>query len=234
METTPAGSTPVPDPTTLTTEAVDRASDQWRRDLNNTQAIIETRLAAMDAATMLRLEAIVGIRPQTERLIAHAVDVTTERFASLRVEIAALHGLMDEKFASVGKQFAERDTRSEREGRDNKLAVDAAFAAQEKQAKAQNESNTEAIRKSETATSETIKTNGELAMASISAQGEKIDELNKRLTASESRMQGVAESRRDHYSDRQAGMSSLGAALVGISLLIGMASIITSILISRT
>jgi transglutaminase/protease-like cytokinesis protein 3 len=70
--------------------------------------------------------------------------------------------LVDERLASVGTQFAERDTRSERESRDNKVAVDAAFAAQKEAASEQNKSNTLAISKSEAATSETINKLSEL------------------------------------------------------------------------
>lgn len=91
---------------------------------------------------------------------------------------------MEEKFASVGNQFKERDTRSEREARDTKLAVDAAFAAQEKQAVAQNESNTLAINKSEGATTETIKTNQDLVPQLRSRTSSTDGAKNRRLYVS--------------------------------------------------
>jgi VIT1/CCC1 family predicted Fe2+/Mn2+ transporter len=150
---------PVPDPTIATNEAVERAVTAERDYVNGQIAILVERLNAMDVAT---------------RLLSETVNRVP---TVVQTEIAHIFGLMEEKFSSVQKQFDERDTRTEREARDNKLAVDAAFAAQEKQAVAQNESNALAINKSEAATTETIKANQELSRSKTDALTKDIDAL---------------------------------------------------------
>jgi len=47
------GWVPVPDPTKLTDEAIERATVQYRRDLDGLREIIETRLAGNDEAREL-------------------------------------------------------------------------------------------------------------------------------------------------------------------------------------
>lgn len=125
------GLTPVPDPTTLTTEQLTRAIDSLKE-------LLSDRINALK-------------------------DVVDERFKTHL-----------EMFESVQTQFKERDTRSERESKDNKVAVDAAFAAQKEAAAKQDESNAKAIDKSEKSTGETIK----MLVG-------KIDELQERVTRAE-------------------------------------------------
>lgn len=122
--------------------------------------------AALDSADLLELERV--------KLVDAKVD-------SYESTIGSLREVIDEKFNTVSLQFAERDTRQEREARDNKLAVDAAFAAQEKQAVAQNDSNTLAINKSEQATAETINKLAELFKSTTDSLSDKIDALTTRL-----------------------------------------------------
>jgi chromosome segregation ATPase len=167
--------TPRPDPTVLTTEQLTRGLISEREYVDGQISILRERLQAIDAATELRLGGIIDIPNQIDEKVNHLGELTTERFKSVQV------------------QFEERDTRTEREARDNKLAVDAAFAAQEKQAVAQNESNTLAITKSEIATTETIKTLAELFRSTTDALGDKVDDLKDRVGALESRRQGATE-----------------------------------------
>jgi cation transport regulator ChaB len=158
------------DPSLLTTAAIlrevevikedlIRREDQRHRELQALRDLVTVQVDAMEKATNIRIGQIDGMPGEMTKQIAH------------------LRELMDEMFKSVGTQFKERDTRSEREARDNKLAVDAAFAAQEKQAVAQNESNALAISKSETATSETIKTNRDLSLSETHTLIKTVDEL---------------------------------------------------------
>jgi hypothetical protein len=154
---------PVPDPTILTTEQLLRAVGSERDYVDGRIAVLEMRLDAIDTATRLLNETVNRVPTETQTVVG------------------SLRELIDEKFQSVALQFAERDTRQERESRDNKVAVDAAFAAQKEAAAKQDESNAKAIDKSESATTETIAKLSELVKSNIDALRDKIDDLTRRL-----------------------------------------------------
>jgi hypothetical protein len=156
------GSRPVPDPTVLTTDAVNQAVKIGRDYTDGAIAILVQRLEGMDRATRL------------------LNDTVTRVPTAVQTEVAHLNGLMEERFNSVQKQFQERDTRAEREARDNTIKVDAAFAAQKDSAARQDESNAKAIEKSEKATEKTI-----------DALADKIDDLKDRLIAIEARVVAI-------------------------------------------
>jgi Tfp pilus assembly protein PilX len=121
---------------------------------------------------------------------------------------------MIEMFQSVQTQIKERDTRSEREARDNKVAVDAAFAAQKEAAAKQDESNAKAIDKSEKTTTETIKTNQELATSKIDALTKGQDEIRTTLTGIVATKQGGR--------DATAGVYALISAVASCLIILGV------------
>ena len=218
MSETSASIFPVPDPTVLTTQQLLREIEILRdhiedkvetrqREMAALKELLFVRIASIEQATVLRAKAIDDLPASNARQIGH------------------LRELMDERFVSIGVQFKERDTRSEREARDNKLAVDAAFAAQEKQAVAQNESNTLAISKSESATAETIKTNQELSKSTTDAQGKTLDEVKGQVTTILASGVGAHEV----LTDRRAGTSQIIAAVGVIAAIFGGA--LTAILV---
>jgi hypothetical protein len=186
---------PSPDPTVATNDAVERAVRAERDYVMGQMGIIEQRLDAMDTATKLLSETVNRVPTVVQTEIAH------------------IKGLMDEKFNSVQIQFAERDTRTEREARDNKLAVDAAFAAQEKQAVAQNESNALAINKSEAATTETIRANQQLSTSKTDALTKDIDALKLAVSRIEAGAVGVAGSRVDTRANLSV-ILTMGSVLI--------------------
>jgi uncharacterized protein YdaT len=197
------------EPTIPTTEELIRAIRSERDYVDGQVEVLIERLRAIDVAT---------------RLLNETINRTP---TDIQKETSHLRELMQVEFTSVAKQFAERDTRSERESRDNKLAVDAAFAAQEKQARAQNESNTEAIRKSEVSTSETIKTNQELAMTKIESLDKLLTETRLAVSQISSVKQGVSE----NVNDRRASSNQIMAMVgIGISTILGLSAIVISIL----
>lgn len=159
---------PDPDPTIATNDAVERAILAIRDYIDGQLQVRDERLSGIDRATELRLTGITDIPNQIQAAINH------------------LASLVDERFASVQTQFLERDTRSERESRDNKVAVDAAFAAQKEAAAKQDEANAKAIDKSEKATTETIKTNQELSRATTDALTKSLDEVKLAVSRIES------------------------------------------------
>ena len=156
------GSTPVPDPTILTTELT-------RREISALRELLEARLAGMDQAITL-----------TQKTSDQIPAVVAEKVQHLRE-------LNEEKFRSIATQFIERDIRTEQTARDSKVAVDAALQAQKEAAGAQNESNAASISKSEAAFTKQIDQIGVIIATTSKGADEKIDDLKTRLTAVESR-----------------------------------------------
>lgn len=112
------GSVPIPDPTKLTTEALEKSVASLR-ELQDTKVDalrdkLETRMAEQEKAVVLLRQFI----DQIPSIIMAKIDT--------------LRTLHQEKFESVATQFRERDTRMEQTSKDNKVAVDAAFSAQTK------------------------------------------------------------------------------------------------------
>lgn len=149
-----------PDPTVLTTQQMIRAVSAERDYVNGQLEVLRERLAGIDRATVVLNETVNRTPTEIQREIEHVRELTTE------------------KFASVDKQFAERDIRQERESRDNKIAVDAAIVAQKEAAAAQDRANQKAIDKSELATTETMKAFADLFRSTT-------DGIKERLTALE-------------------------------------------------
>lgn len=191
---------PVPDPTELTDRAIARAEKSLTSYIDGQLAIRDERLAGIDRATELRLGGIEGIP------------------TSIREQVEHLERLHDERFRSVDQRFVERDIRAEREARDNKVAVDAAFAAQKEAAAKQDEGNQKAIDKSETATAEKIDKLAELFRTTTDALADKIDDLKERQNAANATIAGSGAHRE---GSREGAADLRTVALFGLSLLAG-------------
>lgn len=135
------------------------------------------------------------------RPIPDPTALTTDQ---LRREIGALRELVearsdgdrklnDERFLGIETQFVERDKRTEQTTHDNKVAVDAAFAAAKEAVGEQNKSNAASITKSEAAFTKQIDQTGVLLNAVAKATDEKIDDLKTRLTTVESKKIGATD-----------------------------------------
>lgn len=214
---------PVPDPTILTTEQLLRTAQAERDYVDGRIDVLIERLAGMDRATELLSNTVNRVPTDTQKEVSH------------------LASLVDERFTSVGQRFDERDVRSARESADNKVAVDAAFAAQKEAAAEQNKANTKAIDKSEEATTESINKLGELFQTTIDALKESVDDLKQRVQAIESSKQGVAESTQQNYQTQEpvtaarqlatARNALTVAVIVGI---FGAIGIITGVVVAVT
>jgi hypothetical protein len=189
---------PIPDPSTLTTLSL----EQLRADL----------ITYVDGQFAILNERLIGMH------IAPTEGATRE--------VAHLKELVMGMFGSVDQRFAERDVRAEREARDNKTAVDAAFAAQKEAVVEQNKSSALAISKSEAATSEAITKLGEAAAASRNALGDKIDAVKEtvatvernlaaRISTAETMLNGVIQNRQGGQQ-ATAGTYALGLLVIAI------------------
>jgi hypothetical protein len=195
-----------PDPTDAVNDAVERAVKAERDYVDGKIGILGERLDAIDRATELLNETVNRVPTDVQKEVGHIRELT------------------DEKFSGIQTQFKERDTRQERESRDNKVAVDAAFAAQKEAASEQNKSNTLAINKSETSTIETINKLDRLFKTTTDALGDKIDdnkqrvaddfaslrqaivELDKKVNGEDRSKQGAKEDRSSLYATLTIGM----------------------------
>jgi hypothetical protein len=208
-------SKPNPDPTIATNDAVERAMKSERDYVDGKIEMIDERFAGMDKATQLRLQAIDHMPERIDEKVAHLGSLTNVRFEKT-----------DVRFEGIQTQFDERDERAARESRDNKIAVDAAFAAQEKLAVQQNEGNQVAIQKSEKATNETINKNQESSAAANGALSDKIEDQKDRTTRLEDRVSrmeaaglGRVEQKAEVRDTTRLGLQIVGG-LIGIMLFV--------------
>lgn len=176
------GSTPVPDPTLLTTQQLIREIAALREivesKIEGQREVLEARIDGMDKAIRL-LQAISDRVPS---------DVDSK--------VAHLRTLHEEKFHSIDIQFKERDERVEQTAKDTKTAVDAALAAQEKSAGKQADTFALSIGKSENATTK-----------QIDALDEKLNDMKERVT----RIEGAGKGRGDAVGWIVAAISALAA-----------------------
>jgi hypothetical protein len=197
-------STPVPDPTTLTREAVDRVAAQWQRELEHTQALLETRLDGMDKATELRLGPIMAIPAQIGGAVHDLRELVRERFADadhqleaqrawLVGEISRVSDVAAERFAAIGTRFDERDERTRQAALESRISLDAALAAAKEAVGQQNESNTRAIQVAGEAVQKQIDALTVLMSSSIASLEIRIRELKERLDKGEGTKQGGKE-----------------------------------------
>jgi DNA anti-recombination protein RmuC len=175
-------------------------------------------------------ERLQGIDKATELLNETVNRVPTD----LQKAIAQMRELLDVRFDSVALQFKERDTRSERESRDNKVAVDAAFAAQKEAAAKQDEANQKAIDKSEKATNESISKLGEVVKASNDALADKIDDVKARLSDQDSKVTSITASRQggqDATVERRQSNAAVYAAMtIGVTMILAVLTIVAFVL----
>jgi hypothetical protein len=213
---------PIPDPSLLTTEqlrrelsalrdtletrlnGMDKASDILIRQINRAPSDIENAIQQLKDLNIEKFESARRERDAIELNVkSHIVDLTTvfsNRIDSLAESFNTRHVSISTGFDSrltsmaegIQKQFDERDVRSKAGDLASQVAVGAALQAQKEAAGAQNESNSAAITKSESATVKQI--DGILALlnSNASALNDKIAVINGRLDRGEGKQTGSA------------------------------------------
>jgi hypothetical protein len=205
IDTYPRGSTPVPDPTILTTQ-------QLYREIATSREILETRLNAMDTATELNKQA-------TDKLPL----IIDDKICQLRKLVDEKFSGMLEKFHSIDVQFKERDTRTEQSSKDSKVAVDAALQAAKEAVGEQNKSSALAIAKSEAATNKQLDQIGMLITTTNKALDEKINDLKGRLDRGEGQKAQAVE-------NKSQNNWMIGAVISAVSLIISLGVLIVLVL----
>lgn len=278
---------PVPDPTKLTTEAVEKATEGYRRELASLREIIETRLRGMDEDRAHLWDGLNTVPPTLEtrlerrrreflddlngavkvleqrltgmdtaiklaadelvaRRVSYPVEVETER-QRIRADTAERLGAEREYIAGqienvrtwAQEKFGAVDGRFDA----SKVAVDAALAAQKEAAAAQNTANSAAIAVSETNTKEQLTSLKSLTEVGQKAADSKIDDARTRITALESRTEGISQGsgqarevrgeQREEQATRHAQVGvtfqAIMAVLVGLSVLLGAVALMVSL-----
>jgi hypothetical protein len=208
-EVTGGGSVPVPDPTTLTNEAVLKATTALREVLEARIGGLEAKLETFEQNTTRHVD--IAIK-NTEELLTTKVSANSESITVLRTaseqrlvmmkefidvniterntSIASLQSLMEEKIAAltklldifktaVNERFQLGDVQTEKASLAAKEALSAAFAAAKEAVGEQNKSNALSITKSESATTKQIDQLVENLRLSDRNTSDKIDVLVK-------------------------------------------------------
>lgn len=153
---------PVPDPTKLTTEQIERVAKSERDYVIGEIKVLEIRLDAMDEATKVLSDTI----NRTPTDIDKAIKAIREVFL--------------EKFKAVGKQFDVAEKIRFEQKQDSIIGLNAALSAQKEAVVEQNKSNTLAIGKSEKATTESIATLATLFKTTTDALQAQVNDMKEK------------------------------------------------------
>jgi hypothetical protein len=206
---------PVPDPTRLTTQLVDRTISAFRE-------VYDVRLAEMDKAIVLAAAQVNKV-PQDDavrhgQLRAEIDRQTTALREVILGQIENIRNVTAEKFEAVHIRIEERDIRVEQSAQENRLSLNAALAAAKEAVSEQNKANVQAIAKSEIAVQKQIDAMVQLMATSNKSLEDKIADLKSRLDRGEGRDTGSTESRTDRRLDVGSVLQALAvlAAIVGL------------------
>ena len=192
------GSVPVPDPTKLTTDAVNAATAQYRRELAAAIQIIEARLDAMDKATQLLAETVNRTPTVIQSEVGHLREVINARFEG----IETLHRM----------ELTERDKRASQGATASADALKAALDAAKELNQAQVQANEQANQKNEVRFNQQIK----------SLEG-RLDDMKERFDRGEGVGSGTLAARNARRLDN-GQLIAIVAVLVSIATIIIIAT----------
>ncbi len=168
----PFKTTPVPDPTILTTQQLLREMALFREVVETHFNVVDTRFNGMDKAIQL-------IQSEADK-VPSKTDIAINQLKDLHAE----------KFRSIETQFIERDTRTEQTSLNSKVAVDAALQAAKESVGEQNKSNSLANSKMEVSFTKQIDQIGTLITTSNKANDDKFSDIKDRLNSIEGQRKG--------------------------------------------
>lgn len=195
-------SRPVPDPTVLTTQ-------QLEREISSLRNMLSSRMDSMDEATDLRLERINSMGPEMRREIAHLTELIDQRFSTF-----------EEKFKTIDTQFKERDVRTDKAATASADALAAALQAAKELVGAQGEASAAAAVKSETSFTKQIDQIGTIIQTQATAQDARITELKERIDRGEGNQSGVRDQTDASHANANVLIGALSVLLVVVGLII--------------
>jgi hypothetical protein len=230
---------PNPDPSAITSTAIDRAVANAVQITNAKLTAINVRIDGMEKAVEVFQADLTRVPTQLDRAIGGLRELLEAKLSSSGADRQLLHqelnqmpfliketmsrmeGLMLEKFAGVEAKFVERDTRTDQRAGDTKLAVDAAFAAAK-----------EATAKIESGFTKSIDSILELIRTTTKASDDKTSDLKDRLTAMEARTAGISAANIDQRGARQDAHNQQVDSHGSTAIIISVIAVIVSIVIS--
>lgn len=237
------GWVPVPDPTTLTTQIVNQAKSDLRRESTALRELLEARVSALEGVTGALGISVDKIpdemnfrRTQVTMEFDRRVDILRNSDESLRAEIVEqvvhLQNLHEERFTAIQQQFNERDVRGEQEKKASKKALDAALLAQKESVSQQNDANTTAATKSETSFTKQIDQIGTLIATLEKSLTDRITELKERIDRGEGAGAGTLAERTEIRAVQTQQRLTMGAVVGLISAGLVAIGIVASTLIA--
>jgi hypothetical protein len=202
---------PRPDPSRLTT-------DQLRRELSALREILQARLDGMDAATKLLSETVNRTPTVIQTEISHLRELMNEKLGSLG-------GQAEEKFASIGLQFAERDIRTQQASTASSQALAAALQAAKEAVFEQAQAAAKAAEKTELSFTKQIDQIGLRIDTVIKGYDDRLTELKERIDRGEGQSAGAS-------GERTEQRLAIGSVVAVIGAIIGAAAIIVTIILA--
>ena len=202
----------VPDPTKLTTDAVNAAKDDIRRELAAAREVLETRIASIEASFVLRWD-------DHERDLRASGD-----------QRIALKELLNEKFTEVELRFKERDVRFDQSASANKAALDAALSAAKELVAQQNTANSLAASKSEASFTKQLDAISIVIATTDKAQSDRLLELKERIDRGDGQSSGVSATEANMRAVATARQNTMMVALFAFSALLGAIGVVLSLI----
>jgi hypothetical protein len=206
------GWTPVPDPTTLTNELVNRAVGALRE-------VMETRLDGMDRATELLSVHVNHVPEEMQKQIVHVLELMEQRLLVTR-----------EQFHSIQTQFAERDTRAEQTFIATNKAIDAALQAQKEAVAAQNANVAQVMTRIDVSATKQIDQLLNLLQATEKAMNSKIDDLKASVALIEGRTVGIASASNNQQKSMTAQQGASGNQIALIAVILSAVALLVMII----
>jgi hypothetical protein len=237
-----------PDPTSLTTEAVERATEITRREIDALHELHDRDLAAFRDLLEARLN---GMDSDRSRLWERAHELTAEfdtEIVRFRAEVErrdnASRERIEQRLADLDRARTVADEtignkfRSERElilaqleilavrSAEQFAAVDGRFAESKTAVDAALAAQKESAGEQKLTVKEQLTSLGQVSGASLKALEDKITDARDRLTTMESLTRGIKEAGGESREERGLAHSTAIAVIAGLSVLIAIASLI--------
>jgi hypothetical protein len=192
------GNLPIPDPTKLTTQLVDRTILAFRE-------LFEVRLADMDKAILLAARQVEKFPADTAFQVDQLRAEINREMLALREfilgRVERIEAVNAEKFEGVNSRFQERDVRIAYAAQEARISLDAALAAAKEAVSEQNKANVQAITKAEAATQKQIDALVQLMATSNKSLEDKIADVRTSLDRGEGRNTGSEQARTEKRLD---------------------------------
>jgi len=229
---------PQPDPTKLTTEAAQRAADQFRREIAGLRELIDIRsdgafnavnirIDAMEKWTALLAEQHPQLRTELKQQSGQFAEVLervrreiAEEIKHVREEIGHLREINNEKFRSVELQFAERDIRNDRQVVVAQQAIETALDTARALADQQNAANAVAQQKSEASFTKQIDQIGVQITTLAGSLQDRITEIKERIDRGEGSDLGSRQMRDEHRLDITGIIQGISVVIAFITVLV--------------